>query len=153
MAEVRNERLICKHFNMSWIQVRDELTLYEFYPLLAESLDAEELDDYNLATMVAIGVNDPKRLKKWNWASSDRAGTRSSISGNPFATLAQFAAAGGDLSAKSDPFAFAKHTGRRIVFFDAEGNHFDEAGESVEPAKDDFRLPIANFKDRLKWPL
>ncbi|NJO31718.1 MAG: hypothetical protein HC874_32335 [Richelia sp. SL_2_1] len=42
---------------------------------MAESLDAEELEQYNFAVLTSIAFNNPKQLKNWKWSSADKAGT------------------------------------------------------------------------------
>lgn len=112
---------------MSWSELRDNVDLYEYWCLLAEAMDADELEDFNLAHMVYIGVNDPKRLKKWKWSSPDRAGTRP-LAINPAASVTRFLTK--DLRMNLKPtgsgLEYARATGREVVYADEEGHLFDD---------------------------
>jgi hypothetical protein len=133
--------MICQHFNLSWIEVRDELNLYEYYVLLAEALDAQELDDHRVASLQAIAFHNPKGVKRWKWSSPDKAGTKSTHSSNPFAAMAAFAMqqTGGVLKKMSDPSMYADATGQTLLFVDNKGNHFDRQGKpAFKTGKDEY---------------
>lgn len=112
--------------------MRDDLSLYEYYILLSESIDAEEDADLNFATLVAIGVNDPKRLNRWRRDSKNRNGGY--IQGDtPFHSIAAFATSiAGSLKANGDAIDFARATGRSVAYMDKQGNLFDESGSPTE---------------------
>lgn len=106
--------------------------MYEYYVLLSESIEAEEDADLNFATLVAIGVNDPKRLNRWRRASKNRDGSFIQED-TPFHSIAAFAASiAGSLKANGDAIDFARATGRPVAYMDATGDLFDESGSPVE---------------------
>lgn len=126
--------MICKHFNLSYIGVRDDIDLYEYWQLLATAYKAEELEDYNMASLVAIGVNDPKRLKRWKFSDPDLSGK---VKGNPGETMARMAQllSGGDMTPNGSAIERARATGRRIIYVVAENQYIDEQGNPTERRK------------------
>lgn len=113
--------------------MRDSLDLYEFYVLLANSLRAEEREQYNLAKNVYTGVNNPKGLKNWKWYYDDvSTGTR--IKGDtPQDSLIAFATSKiGHMEAHGNGLEFAKATGRPYGFLDSEGHLMNDFGQPIE---------------------
>ena len=113
--------------------------------MLAESLDGEELEDYNYTVLTAIAFNSPKKLRRWEWQSADRAGTRPALGRkNAAESLGQLAMAlsGGKMEVNLEQrIASAKDrasgTNRPFMYMDMEGNYYDENGNLSE------RLPDA----------
>lgn len=121
--------------------------MVDFYCLLAESLDAEELEDYNYAVLTAIAFNSPKQIKNWKWQSIDKAGTVS-YDYSPKAKVDVIADKLKEFgkqvfkfnvdSAKSNPtraMEFAKITGRDIIFMNPDGILFNENAEPLKEYK------------------
>lgn len=113
--------------------------------MLAESLDAEELDSYNYAVLTAIAFNNPKQLRKWKWSSNDRAGTSSR---GPDAVQNKLIEFGKEVFKRNidvekinrNPtraMEFARITGRKILFMNPDGFLFDEAAQVVKDYAND----------------
>lgn len=123
--------------------MRDEIDLYEYWQTLAVAYDAEELDDYNTASLIAIGVNDPKRLKKWKFATQDKAGTKPQNNDASQALLGlALMTSGGDMKPSGDMTSFAQHTGRRIIYMVAQNEYVDGAGTPTVKTRDDLVMPL-----------
>lgn len=130
---------MCKHYGLSFNELED-VDLGSYLCLLAESLDAEELDNYNYAVMTAIAFNNPKQLKKWQWSSKDKAGTAARGVDQVQNQLINF---GKEVFKRNidvekvnrNPtraMEFARITGRRILFMNPDGFLFDEAAQVVK---------------------
>lgn len=129
---------------MSYIDVRDRIDLHEYWQLLAVAYDADERADHNFATLVAIGVNNPKKLRNWKYATSDKAGTRAE-SNDVTQTLVGFAMmnSGGSLQGSGgDMTAFAHYTGRRILYMVEQDRYIDQQGLPAVKTHDDLVLPL-----------
>lgn len=129
---------------MSWVDLRDDLTLFEYYCLLAESLDAEELEDHNTASLVAIGVNNPKAIKKWKWALPDKAGTRPGAGPGSALVNAATLLSGGKMKASGKMQEFANATGRPFAYRMQDGSLVDVDGNTVKQTPE---MVIEPFKD------
>jgi hypothetical protein len=143
--------MICEQFNMSYIQVRDDIDLHEYWQLLAVAYDADEREDHNFASLVAIAVNNPKKLRNWKYATPDKAGTRPE-SNDVTQTLVGFALmnAGGNFQGNTgDMTAFAQYTGRRIIHMVGENTFIDQSGEIVEKTRDDLVLPLPQSSEHV----
>ncbi len=125
---------------MSWLEVRDDLSLSEYICLLADAFDSEELEglrDHNMIMGIALAFNKPKKLKKWKFTSIDKAGTSPVYKGeqNVAAGLASMAVtlAKGQIQASPNTYIIerAKATGRRIIYMDEYGNYFHEDGSEA----------------------
>lgn len=101
-------------------------------------MDAEELDNYNSAVLQAIAFNNPKYLKRWKWATADKAGTRSVGSGNGLKDLIGLAASmtGGKMTTGGDMMEYARVTGRPVIYLAPDGSFEDMEGNLVERTKD-----------------
>lgn len=133
------DRLICKHFNLPWTTIRDDLSWSDYYCLLAVALDAEELAKYEFIGM----THGSDALKKWKWTSIDEAGTKplpEAMPNQPADQLSSFvstllAAQTGDSTLRQTGSAemYAQATGRRIGYVvDADkGIVVDEEGNQV----------------------
>jgi hypothetical protein len=121
------ERLICKHFNLSWLDLQRNLNWGEYTCLLAEAMDAEELERYYW------WINSQQDPKKWRWSSPDKAGTE------PILPVYQQSL---DLAPlfignityeerHNKAIDFAKATGRPIVYMTPDKAYYDESGNQV----------------------
>lgn len=111
------------------------MTLWEYYSLLAESLDAEELETFHLAQITNIGFNsDPKKLgRKWKWSTPDKAGTAKISPSDVAKSIVAFAISmGGDPSRGGNVEEYARATGRIVAYQHPSGGLFDKKGRSVE---------------------
>lgn len=124
------DRLVCDHYNLSYLEVREELTWFEYTVLLLHSLDAEEQRDYTLATMMAIGFHNPKHIKKL-WRDHKRSTVRRG--GNVAESIATFALqhSGGQIQATGQVESFANATGRPIAYRLSDGQIVDKDGKPV----------------------
>lgn len=113
--------------------MRDNIDLFEYWCLLAEALDAEELEEYNEVALNAIAFHDPKRLKKWKWQSHDHAGTKN-VSQNPAASLMEmvYVATAGDIRPMGNIYEYAQTSGREIVYRTREGTYVNKDGQPIE---------------------
>lgn len=112
--------------------------------MLAVAYDADELDDYNTASLIAIGVNDPKRLKKWKFATQDKAGTKpqNNDANQSLIGLALMASGSANLQPSGDITSFAQHTGRRIIYMVAQNEYVDAVGTPTVKTRDDLVMPL-----------
>lgn len=134
---------------MSYIQVRDDIDLHEYWQLLAVSYDADERADHNFATLVAIGVNNPKKLRNWKYATSDKAGTRPE-NNDVTQSLIGFALmnSGGSLQGGGgDMNEFAYYTGRRIIHMVGQDMYIDQQGTPTIKTRDDLVLPLPQSQE------
>jgi len=108
--------------------------LWEYYCLLAEALDAEELEEYNEAVLTAIAFHNPKKLKNWKWASADKAGTVRTGRQGVAETIANvvWEHTKGDIRPTGQAEEFARVTGRPLAYMDKAGNLFDAEGNPTE---------------------
>jgi len=150
------DRLICKHFNLPWTTIRDDLSWSDYYCLLAVALDAEELAAYEYVMM----THGSDAVKKWKWQSIDEAGTKplpETLPDQPAEKLSSFvatllAAQTGDSTLRPTGSAemYAKATGRRIGYVvDIEqGIIVDENGVQVtkEESRDMVLVPMSYKK-------
>lgn len=119
---------------MSYVQVRDNLDLYEYWKLLAVACEAEERADYNFASLVNIGFNNPKAIKKLR--------PDTSVTANPVNFLTGLAASmsdGEEIKPTGTPEDYARHTGRRIIYATDSG-YVDEAGNLTTRERSDLVL-------------
>ena len=61
--------MICRHFNLSMLEIKHEVEVCDFYCLLAKSMDFDEIQA--LSDHVAMG----NKRSKFKWSSIDHAGT------------------------------------------------------------------------------
>lgn len=124
---------------MPWTFIRDDITIPEYFALLSVALGKEEEDRYMHALLTAIAFNDPKQVKKLKPKKVDV------LKGDGFKTIAEFALkqTGGNLGGPGDPTAFAKATGRSIIYILDDGRFVNETGEFVERGLRDIVLPIS----------
>lgn len=130
--------MICDHFNLSWLDIENDLTFEQYYCLLAVALDADELEQYHTAVL----YHGKEAAKKWKWASPDKAGTVPSMAqlrreNSPLVDKQQealalnyFNAFGqmvGD-NASGDMSSFEQATGRTLVYRQADGSIVDKNG-------------------------
>ncbi len=139
--------MICKHFNLSYLQVRDELTLWEYLPLLAVAADEEEREPYDEAVTTAIAFHDPKRLKHWKFSSPDKAGTKSSGKSAVIGTMlslvqGQITEPITDTERISKAEEYVKATGKVAAYLDKEGRLFDKEGKPTEKTPLTFVIPL-----------
>lgn len=141
--------MICKHFNLPWTTVRDDLDYFEYVILLAEALDAEELADYNFAVLTAIAFNAPKQIKKWKWQSPDRAGTRETGTKPAAEGLAKMALSlsGGKLQGANElalqrAFERARSSGRPLIFMDNDGNYYTPDWQPAERTRNSIVIRV-----------
>lgn len=127
--------------------MRDDLTLWEYIPLLAVAADEEELEPYNDAVTTAIAFHDPKRLKKWKFSSADKAGTRPS--GKSATVETMLALVQGRVTEtlsneerihKAEDYANATH--RVIAYRDREGRLLNKEGNPVEKTPITWVIPL-----------
>jgi hypothetical protein len=144
--------LICKHFNLSLAELWEKFDLPRYYVLLAEALDAEELEDYDRhrnIVNIALAHHAPKKLPKWKWSSIDQAGTKAfdSVTGKMTMTDA-FAGllgkAGGQVS-KGSVDEYQRATGKPVAYRAPDGRIVDIEGNPVHrtPEHIILRLPQA----------
>ena len=117
---------------MSYIQVRDDIDLYEYWKLLAIACGNEEQEDFNFANLVAIAVNDPKKIKRLKPASIETAT-------KPTDFLVGMVAAMGNTKPTGSASEFARATGRRIIYATPAG-YIDENGQPVMRERNDLVL-------------
>ena len=152
LADYRNYRLICKHFNISYIDLRDDIGYFDYLCLLAEALDAEELEDldrYNEVVNTALAFHRPKKIKKHKWTSIDKAGTEPIFEGQGGVGLGilNFVAAHGGLDEKGDIRVngdvndFESATGRQLIYPDGKGGYIDKAGNPVRRTRNTILVP------------
>ncbi len=142
---------MCKHFNLTYIDIRDDLSWAEYICILAESLDAEEIEElqsHNQIVGVATAFHQPKKLKKWEWSSPDRAGTRGLGKQNVATGLASFALQIAEGKIQAGPSTHlierAKATGRRVIYQTPDMQYFDEQGTPTERQSLDLIIQIGN---------
>jgi len=127
---------------VSYTELRDGIDLGDYYCLLAEALDAEELDDYK-SYLLAGGDK-----KKWKWQSPDKAGTVPIIRGKDSVVESMSNIAKNvfnvDISSRSDVRKrkgsgreFAEVTGRPWVMMNPDGVFFDKNVNVITPPFDD----------------
>lgn len=98
--------------------------------MLAESLDAQELDDFH-AYLLAGGDKN-----KWRWSSPDKAGTAGSSENAPKDSLLgmkELLKRKGGAVLSGSGIEFARATGRPIILMNPDGVYFDESVEIVQP--------------------
>lgn len=140
--------MICQHFNLSYIQIRDDLTLWEYLPLLAIAADEEEIKPYNEAVTAAIAYHDPKRIKRWKFSSADKAGTRNTGGkGSVIAAMLQMAgekmttpSSNEERIHRAEEYALATH--RTPAYQDREGRLLDKDGKVVEKTPLTLVIPL-----------
>jgi hypothetical protein len=119
---------------VSILDLNEEVELGEYYCLLAESLDAEELDEYH-NYLLAGG-----ETKKWKWSSPDKAGTvvRGSSKADAVTekmmdiTKQVFKVDPDQLKLRGRAEEWAEATERRILFLNPDGFVFDRTGTLVK---------------------
>lgn len=115
--------------------------------MLAIALDAEELEDYNFASLVGVAVNNPKQLKRWKWQSPDHAGTKPMRDPTNIVFDLAMQMTGGKLgNAAGSAESFEKATGRIIGFMDDEGHVFNRHGKEISKEEADMILPMARLQ-------
>lgn len=117
---------------MSYVQVRDEIDLYEYWKLLAIACANEERDDFTFANLVAIAVNDPKKIKRLKPATTGG-------SDRPEDFLVGMVAAMGGTKPSGTAEEFARATGRRIIYATPTG-YVDEQGQPTMRERNDLVL-------------
>lgn len=124
--------MICKFFNISILELDNEIEYGQYFCLLAEALDAEELEAYEKY----LYAGGDKR--KWKWSSPDKAGTEiyRKASDRVTDSLLQFGQQVFKMDVTNMPRGrsreFAKHTGRRLVLMNPDGVLFDETGQRLQ---------------------
>ena len=139
LSEFHSDRVICKHFNMSYLDIRDNLSMTEYYCLLAEALDAEELEPYSSMVNMATAFHDPKRLRNYKWQSPDKAGTLPLYYGDSAdvaaRTVVGAALKGGATKPKKAKIEhlleYAKRSGKTVVYQMEDGRFKDEEGNII----------------------
>jgi len=100
--------------------------------MLAEALDAEELDDYRFVAL----THGKDAIKKWKWQTPDHAGTKSIETGeNVYKSLTDFARAisgGGPLRKTGTVGEYASVRGLRKVYRQTDGTLTDEGGNAID---------------------
>lgn len=142
-----NDRLICKHFNLSWTDLRDDICWGDYMCLLATALDAEEREDYKFVMF----THGSDAVKKWKWQSSDKGGTvkvdkkdKNDVNSTMlnFAQNWQMITTGqrGPLKATGSAELYAEVSGRPIGYLTKEGLLVDKQGNSIE--KTDYMIIV-----------
>lgn len=117
--------------------------------MLAEALDAEELEHYHTASL----YHGKEVAKKWKWASKDKAGTEqlpevqrrsSDIVNNPMTEviIKQYL---GDIDNDERlrrARDFCRSTGKQIAYRTPDGQIIDGDGKIIEKTPDLFIVPI-----------
>lgn len=129
---------------MSYAELTDRVDIFTYYCLLAEALDAEELEEYNHAAMTAIAFHKPGKINKWKWSSPDRAGTKPSGTQEITNSIAGFVVkqTGGRVEANGSAEEFARVTGRPLAYVDEAGNLFDSLGNPTEKTPSTIVIPM-----------
>lgn len=129
--------MVCKHFNIPWTYLRDDISITDYLALLVTSMEAEENERYVEGVITSIAFNNPKGLKKLK-PKHKRISHK-----NPADSLAAFAlmATRGNLaSSKGSPHELAGWTGRAVVYLGDDGLLRDVDGQVV--AKDPTRQVV-----------
>lgn len=117
--------------------------------MLAVALDAEELEEYNMATIMAIAFNRPKTLKTWKWGSPDHAGTKPVYTSiRPAEAMVNLAATllKGDISPSGSGEEWARVTGRTVAYLTEAGELVDAEGNPADKTELTIILPINKKK-------
>lgn len=119
---------------MSYLDLKYDIGLPEYYCLYAEALDAieiEALERHNQAVAIALAFHKPKKLK-WKWNSLDHAGTRGigkSGAGNGLiSALAKVASDTKSNARRGNAAEFIKATGRLVLYRVEDGTLIDHNG-------------------------
>lgn len=140
---------------MSYLDLKYDVSLPEYYRLYAEALDSIEiksLERHNLAVSIALAFHKPKKLK-WKWSSLDHAGTRSigngKIGNGLIAALAQVASDTRSQAIKGNASEFVKATGRLVLYKVEDGTLIDHNGQEFTShiiPKDSLIIPAKRKK-------
>jgi hypothetical protein len=108
--------LICRHFNLSWLNVRDDLDMSDYTCLLAVALKQDERRQYE---WWVNSRQDPKKFK----FTEDKS--------NPFDKIFALATKMGGII-KGSPVDYIKATMSDYVFIDKEHKFYNKRREPIE---------------------
>lgn len=118
---------------MSYVDLKYDITLWEYYCMLAEAAEARRDEDFSQAQISAIAYHNPKYLKRWqrDIKKQRQVGVGKEAMANSLVSFAM-AAAGGDMRPTGNAIEFARATGRPIAYQQLDGSLLDEAGNPTE---------------------
>lgn len=142
MSKWDNYRIVCKHFNLDYLDIKYRVGLGDYYCMLADAIYAEEADDYNFALL----THGSDGVKKWPQPRlSDRVQRQTPVTYRDIIKVTDGSQSPQELSAQKMGRMefFEKATGgRRILFKLPDGSHVDRHGSPIEELREsDLILP------------
>lgn len=146
LARWDNHRIICKHFNLSYLDIKYRISLGDYWCMLADAMYAEESDDWTF-TALTHGSDGVKHWSQPTLAVSrtfDRVQRQTrSLTNRELETAGIYLPP--DFSEKKQERMafFEKATGgRRIIFRLDDGSHTDRLGNPIaELRESDLIIP------------